>query len=209
MTYMFGGNIKDVEADMRNGIVDAVGPKGKKRYVERRPSALSNIIPRDGYYISPNEPEYDRALLRERILADLVQPVPEAIMAGHAIMLAEDASYDLPEVEHGRIAIIEGTVGVPQENDIMFTFHYSAFRGQHSRYRAQGEQLVSCSGGPGIIGRPASEFVYAGHYVEVEFWRWQTTAQADGGEYYFLNVPLWYWYPLVENNLERAYEKVS
>ncbi|MFA5633318.1 MAG: hypothetical protein WC997_17590 [Porticoccaceae bacterium] len=170
------------------------GPGGKYHYGCFTPAWDHRRIPEDGYYIDKAQPDYDLALLRERIIGDVVRPTPAHPEAGHAVMLAEGAQWGWGRIEPTQIGIIDGVVGVP-DTEWEITFNASAFRGPGSRYAKNPETVVSCSGGPGTIATFTEELEYSGRYVRVRFWRWRNRPEADGGEEYFLYVPLWYWRP--------------
>jgi hypothetical protein len=112
------------------------------------------------------------------------RPMPgDAVrLVGHYTALAQ-----------GSIAVIQGTVGTPQES-YSIVFSAQAFRGPgNSSHRAGAPIEVSCSGGPVILRVPAAELIYTGERRTAYFWHWRKTIEADGGQHYAMEVPLWDW----------------
>ncbi len=182
--------IPDTRIEMHEGVLTAEGPVSEVQYTAFTPDFHNKHIPRDQFYVAEDHPEYDLALLRERLVAEVVMPQPARPEAGHAVRLEAPWSCLPP----GKTGIIEGVVGQPQDG-VSITFNYSAFRGPASRYSADLTPNVSCSGGPGTIYTPAEELFATGEYMEIGFWRWRDSPKADGGEAYHLLVPIWGWRP--------------
>ena len=193
--------IEGVEINVdRTGLITAKGPVGTQQYKPWQPRDNDKEIPRDGYYVSDYHSEYDIALLRDRIIGDVVQPIPEFPTGGHAVEVPEGTEWVFDYANRGRFAVINGTVNRRLKEEARFTFNYSAFRGPGARFSTDLTPFVMCSGGPTPTGDPASELTYSGRYEEIKFWRWRESAKGDGGEYYTLKVPVWIWQPSNNND---------
>lgn len=128
---------------------------------------------------------------------------PTHPMPGDAVRL--DGPYY--GAKPGEIAIIDSTY-YGMDDEVMFTFRPSAFRGPARRmdmledcgvtdtpakYRLPiGRDRVSVSGGPCPFANMA-DLEYVGTH-RATFWRWRDgIAGQDRGENYQLDVPLWSW----------------
>lgn len=109
--------------------------------------------------------------------------------AGHAVRLTEATYWG----DAGSIGIIDGRVNVdiksPDEMLVVFRCRGSAFRGPNNAY-SNGPEYVSCSGGPAFYVSPY-DLRETGEIVRFPFWRWKDFPRADGGETYYLEIPIW------------------
>jgi len=189
---------EDVEVCWQGDDLLASGPMGKKLYRQIDPtSIMKQAIGEDEFYIDTYKPEYDLSLLRDRILGDLVQPVPPRPLGGHAVKLADGAHWEWVTSTDGLMATVDGSCGSIQGgNGVDMVFATYGHRGAGTRYSFNDDRaFCSCSGGPCPRNVPVGEFQYSGEYVERWFWRWRDGAEGNGGEDYCLRVPLWIWTP--------------
>lgn len=94
----------------------------------------------------------------------------------------------------GSIGILDGHVGTPKTTEPYYCcFNWTIpFRGPASKYETENGEYVSTSGGP-VPFIFAEELIPSGITRVQTFWRWQDLPRADGGDYYSLTVPVWYW----------------
>lgn len=116
-------------------------------------------------------------------LAQFAVPLP-----GDAVVL----TGQYPGVRTGTYATIQGlTHEASAVCSVVFNPH--AFRGTQDAPDKPGQAIrVSAGGGP-VIDVPASELVYTGRTHVSHFWHWRNYPQADGGQTFTLEVPLWEW----------------
>ena len=120
-------------------------------------------------------------------------------MPGDVVILSGEYSLCKP----GDMAVIEGWIGVPQEEYLVcFRCNGQAFRGRTSFIGMLESQIttgitgpggvVSCSGGPALYIK-GRNLVMLPYEHEQLFWKWKDLPRADGGEDYRLKVQAWAW----------------
>ena len=197
--------MNEIEKLFGNGIqlkwvdenLHATGPKGEKLYKRISPTTeQQQEINSDEFYIDKYESKYDLYLLKDRIIGDLVQPIPSHPLGGHSAILTEGTKWEWFENPDERPITILGDCTQSTKNDIDLIFSNYGHRSYGVRYKYDERSYCDCSGGPVPRNIPASEFEYSGEYIEKKFWRWRDSAVGNGGENYHLKVPLWYWTPV-------------
>lgn len=102
------------------------------------------------------------------------------------------------ELPLGSIGIVDGAIGHPIEESCSITFGYRAHIGPTGLWQARPLIWSSVSGGPGTIRTPITELTFTGEWITINAWRWRNHAEANGGEDYRLDVPLFDWHPGAE-----------
>jgi hypothetical protein len=174
----------------------AAGPKGERLYRQSCRLRDYDRVAEGEFYLQKVETEYDLLILADQIIGDLVQPIPEVIKSGHAVVIdqldQENIWSNWPELK-SRVAIVTRT-GFETAQTAGLVFTNSGHRGYGVRHSYDSsEAFTSLSGGPCPHAVPTKEFYFSGQYRRLNFWRWRDGAIAHGGEYYSLQVPLWYW----------------
>jgi len=92
----------------------------------------------------------------------------------------------------GRIGIINGVLGEPRD-EFLVTFNPyggAGFRG--GLHGKKDEGTVSVSGGP-VPLLTVLDLEYTGETLRLRFWCWRCLPEANGGEDYTREVPVWNW----------------
>lgn len=185
----------DISLQWEGNDLLASGPLGSKLYKQIEPTTvMQQVVQSDEFYVNDYKPEYDLFLLKERIIGDLVQPVPEQPLGGHAVMSTKRYEW----VDADEMYLINGSCVASVHDYFRLVRGSYAHRGSNTRHSfalEEAEAFCISAGGPCPSECSADAFTYSGKYVEREFWRWRDSAEGDGGEQYFLNVPLWHWTP--------------
>lgn len=183
----------DILINWHGDRLHAKSGKGEKTYMFLPAPARQKTVPEDAFYIMDDRPEYDIHFLAERITGDLVQPDPRGILGGHAVRLAKGHTWWGFNNLEDEMALVTGACEKQNPKGISMVFSSSGFRGGVSRYHEEFKFYTTCCGGPCPRYIAPEEFEYTGEYIEVSFWRWRITPEKNGGEYYFLKVPMWSW----------------
>lgn len=100
------------------------------------------------------------------------------------------------EADAGAIGILGGVAGeFDDEPELTFRVS-SAFRGPaHEHLPLDAQEIVECSGGPGLFLPDVAALTWTGLSHTQRFWRWVDFPRGGGGVAYTLDVPLWDWTP--------------